>query len=240
MGITDAQLQRFPNFNYEKMTYKRMPHPSPENAVAKVGEVPSATESGDCGVFMLMYMEFLTANLGLEKVTSDEMEFFRQKMEVRDYPFQKEVNTDLLYYSKTKFEIEVIVQLLRRTSPANRTSPIPKHRAKEDAKEKHNACDNKTIQGSSCILIQLLQFILFLKSGTKQVYCWKQNRSQIKISDISTILFGLLLAMELIDKEAKEVRFFNLILFSIILILGFERGNQSIYMLPYCLLLKEF
>ncbi|XP_047315629.1 uncharacterized protein LOC124919434 [Impatiens glandulifera] len=66
MAATDAELQRFPKFNFQKLTYKRLPHPA-KNAVAKVGEVPRATESGDCGVFMLMYMEYLTAGLGVEK-----------------------------------------------------------------------------------------------------------------------------------------------------------------------------
>ncbi|XP_047331564.1 probable serine/threonine-protein kinase kinX [Impatiens glandulifera] len=41
MGATDAELQRFPNFNFQKLTYKRLPHPA-KNAVAKVGEVPRA------------------------------------------------------------------------------------------------------------------------------------------------------------------------------------------------------
>lgn len=82
MGASDAELQRYPNFNFQKLTYKRLPHPA-KNAVAKYGEVPRAAESGDCGVFMLMHMEYLTAGLGVEKVTSNEMEFFRQKMAVR-------------------------------------------------------------------------------------------------------------------------------------------------------------
>ncbi|XP_047314105.1 uncharacterized protein LOC124917871 [Impatiens glandulifera] len=53
MGATDVELQR-------------LPHPA-KNAVAKYGEVPRASESGDCGVFMLMFMEYLTAGLGVEK-----------------------------------------------------------------------------------------------------------------------------------------------------------------------------
>ncbi|XP_047339917.1 uncharacterized protein PF3D7_1120000-like [Impatiens glandulifera] len=82
MGASDAELKRYPNFNFQKLTYKRLPHPA-KNAVAKYGEVPRADESGDCGVFMLMHMEYLTAGLGVENVTSNEMEFFRQKMAVR-------------------------------------------------------------------------------------------------------------------------------------------------------------
>ncbi|XP_047340109.1 uncharacterized protein LOC124943676 [Impatiens glandulifera] len=66
MGASDAELQRYPNFNFQKLTYKRLPHPV-KNAVAKNGEVPRAAESGDCGVFMLMHMEYLTAGLGVEK-----------------------------------------------------------------------------------------------------------------------------------------------------------------------------
>ncbi|XP_047326189.1 uncharacterized protein LOC124929844 [Impatiens glandulifera] len=66
MGASDAELQRYPNFNFQKLTYKRLPYPA-KNAVAKYGEVPRAAESGDCGVFMLMHMEYLTAGLGVEK-----------------------------------------------------------------------------------------------------------------------------------------------------------------------------
>ncbi|XP_047324942.1 uncharacterized protein LOC124928736 [Impatiens glandulifera] len=66
MGASDAELQRYPNFNFQKLTYQRLPH-SAKNAVAKYGEVPRAEESGDCGVFMLMHMEYLTAGLGVEK-----------------------------------------------------------------------------------------------------------------------------------------------------------------------------
>ncbi|XP_047315084.1 uncharacterized protein LOC124919020 [Impatiens glandulifera] len=66
MGASDAELQRYPNFNFQKLTYKRLPHPA-KNAVAKYGEVPRAAESEDCGVFMLMHMEYLTAGLGVEK-----------------------------------------------------------------------------------------------------------------------------------------------------------------------------
>ncbi|XP_047309796.1 uncharacterized protein LOC124913244 [Impatiens glandulifera] len=66
MGASDAELRRYPNFNFQKLTYKRLPHPV-KNAVAKNGEVPRAAESGDCGVFMLMHMEYLTAGLGVEK-----------------------------------------------------------------------------------------------------------------------------------------------------------------------------
>ncbi|XP_047336026.1 uncharacterized protein LOC124939609 [Impatiens glandulifera] len=66
MGASDAELKRYPNFNFQKLTYKRLPHPV-KNAVAKNGEVPRAEESGDCGVFMLMHMEYLTAGLGVEK-----------------------------------------------------------------------------------------------------------------------------------------------------------------------------
>ncbi|XP_047321200.1 uncharacterized protein LOC124925274 [Impatiens glandulifera] len=66
MGASDAELKRYPNFNFQKLTYKRLPHPA-KNAVAKYGEVPRAEESGDCGVFMLMHMEYLTVGLGVEK-----------------------------------------------------------------------------------------------------------------------------------------------------------------------------
>ncbi|XP_047336099.1 uncharacterized protein PF3D7_1120000-like [Impatiens glandulifera] len=66
MGASDAELQRYPNFNFQKLTYKRLSHPA-KNAVPKYGEVPRAAESGDCGVFMFMHMEYLTAGLGVEK-----------------------------------------------------------------------------------------------------------------------------------------------------------------------------
>ncbi|XP_047324740.1 uncharacterized protein LOC124928288 [Impatiens glandulifera] len=85
--ITPGERVRFPKFNFEgpiqPMTYKRLPHPKVKTAAAKVGEVPRATESGDCGVFTLMYMEYLTANQAVHNVTSENMEFFRQKMAVR-------------------------------------------------------------------------------------------------------------------------------------------------------------
>ncbi|XP_047335899.1 uncharacterized protein LOC124939471 [Impatiens glandulifera] len=85
--ITPGERVRYPNFNFEgplqPMTYKRFPHPKVKTAAAKVGEVPRATESGDCGVFTLMYMEHLTANQPVHNVTSENMGFFRQKMAVR-------------------------------------------------------------------------------------------------------------------------------------------------------------
>ncbi|XP_047326895.1 uncharacterized protein LOC124930607 [Impatiens glandulifera] len=85
--ITPGERVRYPKFNFEgpiqPMTYKRLPHPKVKTAAAKVGEVPRATESGDCGVFTLMYMEHLTANQAVHNVTSENMEFFRQKMAVR-------------------------------------------------------------------------------------------------------------------------------------------------------------
>ncbi|XP_047313039.1 uncharacterized protein LOC124916366 [Impatiens glandulifera] len=85
--ITPGERVRYPNFNFEgpiqPMTYKRFPHPKVKTAAAKVGEVPRATESGDCGVFTIMYMEHLTANQPVHNVTSDNMGFFRQKMAVR-------------------------------------------------------------------------------------------------------------------------------------------------------------
>ncbi|XP_047331910.1 uncharacterized protein LOC124935524 [Impatiens glandulifera] len=85
--ITPGERVRYPNFNFEgpiqPMTYKRFPHPKVKTAAAKVGEVPRAIESGDCGVFTLMYMEHLTANQPVHNVTSENMGFFRQKMAVR-------------------------------------------------------------------------------------------------------------------------------------------------------------
>ncbi|XP_047320636.1 uncharacterized protein LOC124924681 [Impatiens glandulifera] len=85
--ITHGERVRYPKFNFEgpiqPMTYKRLPHPKVKTAAAKVGEVPRATESGNCGVFTLMYMEHLTANQSVHNVTSENMEFFRQKMAVR-------------------------------------------------------------------------------------------------------------------------------------------------------------
>ncbi|XP_047314584.1 bifunctional lysine-specific demethylase and histidyl-hydroxylase NO66-like [Impatiens glandulifera] len=86
-SITDGERKKYPDFNFrdpiKPMTYKRFPHPKVKTAVAKIGEVPRESESGDCGVFTLMYMEYLTANLGVQNVTSDNMGFFRQKMAVR-------------------------------------------------------------------------------------------------------------------------------------------------------------
>ncbi|XP_047326402.1 uncharacterized protein LOC124930081 [Impatiens glandulifera] len=85
--ITTGEMKRYPHFNFQSpiqpITYKRFPHPKVKTAAAKVGEVPRATESGDCGVFTLMYIEYLTANQGVQNVTSENMEFWRQKMAVR-------------------------------------------------------------------------------------------------------------------------------------------------------------
>ncbi|XP_047339808.1 uncharacterized protein LOC124943323 [Impatiens glandulifera] len=85
--VTKGEMKRYHHFNFQApiqaMTYKRVPHPKVKTATAKVREVPRATERGDCGVFTLMYMEYLTANQGLHNVTSENMEFWRQKMAVR-------------------------------------------------------------------------------------------------------------------------------------------------------------
>ncbi|XP_047320598.1 uncharacterized protein LOC124924629 [Impatiens glandulifera] len=66
--------QRFPLLNPDSvLPYTRLPE----------SEVPKATKSGDCGVFVLMYIEYLTAGLNLAEVTSNEMKVWREKWAVR-------------------------------------------------------------------------------------------------------------------------------------------------------------
>ncbi|XP_047341088.1 uncharacterized protein LOC124944789 [Impatiens glandulifera] len=66
--------QRFPLLNPDSvLPYTRRPE----------SEVPKATKSGDCGVFVLMYIEYLTAGLNLQEVTSNEMKAWREKWAVR-------------------------------------------------------------------------------------------------------------------------------------------------------------
>ncbi|XP_047314014.1 uncharacterized protein LOC124917700 [Impatiens glandulifera] len=66
--------QRFPLLNPDSvLPYTRRPE----------SEVPKATKSGDCGVFVLMYIEYLTAGLNLSEVTSNEMKAWREKWAVR-------------------------------------------------------------------------------------------------------------------------------------------------------------
>ncbi|XP_047321203.1 uncharacterized protein LOC124925278 [Impatiens glandulifera] len=66
--------QRFPMLNPDSvLPYTRRPE----------SEVPKATKSGDCGVFVLMYIEYLTAGLNLSEVTSNEMKAWREKWAVR-------------------------------------------------------------------------------------------------------------------------------------------------------------
>ncbi|XP_047333454.1 reticulocyte-binding protein homolog 1-like [Impatiens glandulifera] len=63
--VTKGEMKRFPHFNFQAMTYKWFPNPKVKTIAVKVGEVLRVTESGDCGVFTLMYMEYLTINQGV-------------------------------------------------------------------------------------------------------------------------------------------------------------------------------
>ena len=73
-GLSDVELRRFPNFSFKRFVYNRLPYTT----------VPKAKDSGDCGVFVIMYMEYLAASLlDLSNITSDNMPFWRKKWAVR-------------------------------------------------------------------------------------------------------------------------------------------------------------
>lgn len=72
-AMSDVEKGKYPRMSLEPMTFERVPHPT----------VPRAKVSGDCGVFAIMYMEYLTAALDVSEVTSDHIVFWRQKWAVR-------------------------------------------------------------------------------------------------------------------------------------------------------------
>ncbi|XP_047320660.1 uncharacterized protein LOC124924706 [Impatiens glandulifera] len=72
-GTTEFDRIKYPKFSLEGMSYVVIPHP----------RVPKCTKSGDCGLFTIMYLEYLTAKLDISAVTSENMVFWRQKWAVR-------------------------------------------------------------------------------------------------------------------------------------------------------------
>ncbi|XP_047331015.1 uncharacterized protein LOC124934520 [Impatiens glandulifera] len=72
-GTTEFDRIKYPKFSLEGMSYVVIPHP----------RVPKCTKSGDCGLFTIMYLEYLTAKLDISAVTSENIVFWRQKWAVR-------------------------------------------------------------------------------------------------------------------------------------------------------------
>ncbi|XP_047340007.1 uncharacterized protein LOC124943556 [Impatiens glandulifera] len=68
-GTTEFDRIKYPKFSLEGMSYVVIPHP----------RVPKCTKSGDCGLFTIMYLEYLTAKLDISAVTSENIVFWRQK-----------------------------------------------------------------------------------------------------------------------------------------------------------------
>ncbi|XP_047309477.1 uncharacterized protein LOC124912881 [Impatiens glandulifera] len=54
-GTTEFDRIKYPKFSLEGMSYVVIPHP----------RVPKCTKSGDCGLFTIMYLEYLTAKLDI-------------------------------------------------------------------------------------------------------------------------------------------------------------------------------
>ncbi|XP_047309317.1 uncharacterized protein LOC124912710 [Impatiens glandulifera] len=72
-GTTEFDRIKYSKFSLEGMSYVVIPHP----------RVPKCTKSGDCGLFTIMYLEYLTAKLDISAVTSENIVFWRQKWAVR-------------------------------------------------------------------------------------------------------------------------------------------------------------
>ncbi|XP_047342771.1 uncharacterized protein LOC124946245 [Impatiens glandulifera] len=62
-GTTEFDRIKYPKFSLEGMSYVVIPHP----------RVPKCTKSGDCGLFTIMYLEYLTAKLDISAVTTENM-----------------------------------------------------------------------------------------------------------------------------------------------------------------------
>ena len=72
--FSEGEKARYPKLSLSKFEFSRLPHPT----------VPKATTSGDCGFFVIMYLEFLTAKLlDVKDVNSSNMVFWRKKWAVR-------------------------------------------------------------------------------------------------------------------------------------------------------------
>ncbi|XP_047335565.1 uncharacterized protein LOC124939098 [Impatiens glandulifera] len=72
-GTTEFDRIKYPKFSLEGMSYVVIPHP----------RVLKCTKSGDCGLFTILYLEYLTAKLDISAVTTENMVFWRQKWAVR-------------------------------------------------------------------------------------------------------------------------------------------------------------
>ncbi|XP_047319624.1 DNA ligase 1-like [Impatiens glandulifera] len=72
-GFSTSDKQRFPQIKLDAMPYSIIPHPI----------VPKTTKSGDCGVFTIMHLEYLTASLDISNVVTENMNFWRNKWAVR-------------------------------------------------------------------------------------------------------------------------------------------------------------
>ncbi|XP_047320813.1 uncharacterized protein LOC124924871 [Impatiens glandulifera] len=72
-GFTTGDKQRFPQIKLDTMPYSIIPHPI----------VLKTTKSGDCRVFTIMHLEYLTASLDISNVVTENMNFWRNKWAVR-------------------------------------------------------------------------------------------------------------------------------------------------------------
>ncbi|XP_047331186.1 ubiquitin-like-specific protease 1 [Impatiens glandulifera] len=72
-GFTTGDKQKFPQIKLDAMPYSIIPHLI----------VPKTTKSGDCGVFTIMHLEYLTASLDISNVVTENMNFWRNKWAVR-------------------------------------------------------------------------------------------------------------------------------------------------------------
>lgn len=72
-AMSEQEKRLYPQMTLSELPINRIPHPT----------VPKAKGSGDCGVFLLAHMEYLTANRDISEVVSDHMLFWRKKWAVR-------------------------------------------------------------------------------------------------------------------------------------------------------------
>ncbi|XP_047327309.1 uncharacterized protein LOC124930974 [Impatiens glandulifera] len=72
-GTTKFDRNMYHNFSLERMSYVVIPHP----------RVPRCTKRGDCGIFTIMYLEYLIAKLDISAVITENMNFWKQKWAVR-------------------------------------------------------------------------------------------------------------------------------------------------------------
>ena len=72
-AMSDLEKAKFPKMNIQPIPYNRVPHT----------EVPRTKRSGDCGVYTIMYLEYLTSCLNMSNVIDEHMDFWRRKWAVR-------------------------------------------------------------------------------------------------------------------------------------------------------------